>query len=142
MHSWLELYSVILKSSEVYMKIFTFFFTAAFCFSAMANEKVFCRSEDRQWEITLQLSSQSAQNIEFKKNGLVVKTVKLAEVNSYRYPRWMMNYNIDLDGSKYLNIVRGIKGKELLNDGSAAFLLTNNPFGFEKHAEVCKFSVD
>jgi len=113
-----------------------------FCLSAWANEKVLCRSDDRVWELSLELDSDKAQNIEFRKNGVVVKYVSEAKVDSFRYPHNRMNYDIELDGSKYLLVTRLVKKRVLQNSGAADFLLTNNPLGFEQHAETCEFTRD
>ena len=124
------------------MKLLMVSVLSLFCLSAWANEKVLCRSDDRVWELSLELDSDKAQNIEFRKNGVVVKYVSEAKVDSFRYPHNRMNYDIELDGSKYLLVSRIVKKRELQDIGSADFLLSNNPFGFEQHAETCKFSRD
>jgi hypothetical protein len=106
---------------------------------AYSQEKVECTSLDGQWQVSLTLTDERAQDISFTRHGNAFKTFASAEVTSTRIFN-QRHYEIFLGGSKYLNITRQLKGKVPLDFGSANFLLTNNPFGWERHAEDCRFT--
>jgi hypothetical protein len=106
---------------------------------AMSSEKVYCTSTDGQWQVSLTLTDERAQEISFARHGHSFKTFAFAEVTTTRIFN-QRHYEIFLGGSKYLNITRQLKRKVPLDFGSADFLLTNNPFGLERHAEDCRFT--
>lgn len=103
-------------------------------------ESVTCVSNEGDWVVTLDLDSLVGSNIKFMQNEVVAAKFGETEVNSYRFPRRIMNYELELTSGKYLYIYRDMKGKVPLKSGSAVFYLANHPFALEKHAENCTFS--
>ena len=103
-------------------------------------ESVTCVSNEGHWILKLDLDSDRGSNIDFIHKEVSVAKFSEVEVNSYRFPRRIMNYELELTAGKYLYIYRDIKGKVPLNTGSAVFYLANHPFALEKHAENCTFA--
>ena len=103
-------------------------------------ESVTCISHEGDWIVKLDLNAERGSNIEFLRNDVLMASFGETEVNSYRFPRRIMNYELELTAGKYLYIYRDLKGKVPLKTGSAVFYLANHPFALEKHAENCTFA--
>jgi hypothetical protein len=103
-------------------------------------ESVTCVSDNGEWKITLELTATQATAISFIQNDVTIIKFSQASVNSYRFPRKIMNYEVELTMGRYLNIYRDMEGKIPRKTGSADFYLAKHPFAFEKYAEKCIFS--
>ena len=112
---------------------------ATFPLSSFA-ESVTCVSNENDWVVTLELDSSIGTNIKFMQHEELVAKFNKIEVNSYRFPRRIMNYELELTPGKYLFIYRDMNGKVPGKTGSADFYWANHPFAFEKHAENCSFT--
>jgi pyridoxine 5'-phosphate synthase PdxJ len=103
-------------------------------------ESVSCVSENGEWQVTLELTASEASAINIARNGISVAKFTQASVKSYRFPKKIMNYEIELSMGRYLNIYRDMEVKIPGKTASAVFYLAKHPFALEKHAENCSFN--
>lgn len=108
---------------------------------AFANE-VLCRDEKNVWNVTFELDTNSAHDIKFYKHGELHRDFGSQEmiVSKLRLPfsqKGLITYEIKLGGAKYLDFQRNFNGSSIEKEFHASFLLTSNPFRFEKHVN-CK----
>lgn len=122
------------------MKIIICSLAIVLSLTTSASENINCTSDDSIWQVTLEIDEKEARNIEFYKEGKLVTSISHAEVDIYRFPWKVLNYEVNLGGFKYLSIERKVRKKMSQPTGTAVFLLKNNPFGLEQKIEHCEFS--
>jgi hypothetical protein len=92
--------------------------------------KVTCLSENQRWSANFNLDHHTLTHLEIKRDGAVVSSHQKLEGDSIRF-LGVRYYEFSMGGAKYFNIERRKNAKTF----PANFLLTNNPFVFEKHVD-------
>lgn len=122
------------------MKFCSIFLVLCALSFGLKAESVFCVSEDNKWKVSMDLTGEMANNINFEKFGSPYRSYNDIPVHSYRmrFPEKLMVYEMSFMGIRYMIINRAMNGKVPANYGTAEFLLTNNPVGFAQWVD-CKF---
>jgi len=114
---------------------------AVIMFSSLASaETVNCADEKGIWNVSFELDGEVAKNIVFLKYGEAYREYGDVSINQtkLRVPftsRGVIYYEINLGGAKYLDFERTFRGDQVQSEFPATFLLTSNPFTFEKHVD-------
>lgn len=112
--------------------------------SFVLAEEVICKGKKNVWHVTFELGTDAAHNIKFYQYGELYKNFGSQEmtVTTIRIPftqKGIVAYDVKLGGAKYIDFERKFNGNHIDVEFPATFLLTSNPFSFEKHV-VCKIS--
>lgn len=105
---------------------------------------VICKDEKNVWNVTFELGEDYVNEIKFYKYGELYKDFGTQQmvVSKLRLPfsqKGFYTYEIKLGGAKYLDFERNFNGDYIDMVFPATFLLTSNPFSFEKHV-ICKIT--
>lgn len=97
-------------------------------------EKVVCYSERQVWEVSFELEGSLVSNLEFKKNGNVVRSYSQLEANVTRFFKRKI-YNLNLGVIRYFDFTRSIGQSSFAGE----FLLSSNPLHFETPVSCTAF---